>query len=429
MSTEPALRVLHAATHEHTGAGRAAVRTHAAVAKAGVASSLLVLFGSGAAPGIEVLADTAARRRLAVARRLAEEALLSRQRDGDGAYRSLGLGGGPGLAAIRARARDLDLIHLHWIPGLLGVADLPALPLPVVWSFHDAWPICGAEHYTDLERPRAGYLPGSRRPGARGPDLDRWAWRRKRAAWRGFRPVIVCSNRWMAGEVRASVLFRDCDVHVVANPLDTALFAPRDRAAARNGLALPADRRLLLFGAWGALTDRRKGFHVLAEALGRLAARGFAQTTDLVVFGASGREPVQGFRTHWLGQIDDEAQLRLLYQACDAIAIPSLQDNLPYTLVEAMACGLPVVASATGGIPDLLRHGDTGLLAAPGDAQQLAERLGTLLADTGLQARLRDAARRLVEEACGDDSVGARYAEVYRAASAAATARRSSTAA
>ena len=411
----PALRVLHAATHEHTGAGRAAARTHAAVAKAGVQSELVVLHGSGAEPGIRVLAGPW-RRRLADLQLRAENALLSLQQAGDGAYRSLGFGGGPGLAAIRRS--NADLVHLHWIPGLLGIADLPAIGRPVVWTLHDQWPICGAEHYTELARPRVGYEAGNRVPGAQGPDLDRWTWQRKREHWKTFVPAIVCSSRWMAGEVRASLLFGKRDIHIIPNPLDTALYCPQDRAAARARFGLPGDCKLLLFGAWGATTDRRKGFHVLSEALQKLSARGLAADTDLVLFGESGGGRVHGFSTHWLGVIEDEASMRQLYSACDVLAIPSLQDNLPNTLAEAMACGLPAVGSDTGGIPDLLRHGETGMLAAPGDAAQLADRLEALLRDAALRARLSEAARLAIEKSCGERAIGARYAELYRSLAA-----------
>lgn len=407
-----ALRVLHAATHEHTGAGRAAARLHAALARAGADSRMLVLHGTGAAPGIEVLGGRL-RQRIAGLRLRAERALLALQSGGEPGYRSFGFAG-PGLARIRAIAPDV--VHLHWIPELLGIADLPALGRPVVWTFHDAWPICGTEHYTGLSRPREGYAPENRAPGASGPDFDGWAWRQKRAHWQFFAPVIACPSRWLADEVRASALFGGREIHVVPNPLDTAVFRPQPRAEARRQLGLPAGRTLLLFGAWAATADRRKGFHVLAESLARLRARGEAAETDLVVFGAAGEGRVQGFDTHWMGFIEDEGAMSRLYSACDVFALPSLQDNFPNTLAEALACGLAAVASDTGGIPDLVRPMETGLLARPGDAEELAERLALLLRDAGLRARLGEAGRRAVAQACDERAVAARYLDLYRQA-------------
>ena len=407
------MHVLHAATHEHTGAGRSAVRVHRAIARTGIKSEMLVLHGTGADPDVKVFAGML-RRRAADLQLRAENALLMLQGSRDGGYRSLALGRGPGLACIRDS--PADIVHLHWIPGLLGVADLPAIDRPVVWTFHDQWPICGAEHYTELERPRLGYEKGNRAPSASGPDLDRWTWQRKRRAWKSFMPTIVCSSHWLGAATRASLMFGDRDIHVVATPLDTTLYRQQDRAAARARLGLPGDRKLILFGAWDATRDRRKGFHVLSEALRLLSLRGLASGADLVLFGAKGDGPVQGFNTHWLGFVEGETDMSRIYSACDMLAIPSLQDNFPNVLAEAMACGLPAVGSDTGGIPDLIRHGETGLLAAPGDAVQLAGNLERMLRDGSLWSRLGAAARTAVEQACDERVVGARYAEIYHLA-------------
>ncbi|HVP08639.1 MAG TPA: glycosyltransferase [Burkholderiales bacterium] len=423
MSTDApsGLSVVHAATHEHTGAGTSALRIHRAVAKAGLRSQMLVLEGTGAAPDVEVVLAPGRRRPLDLKLR-AERVLLRLERSAEPGYRSLGLVRGPGLAALRRR-RD-DVVHLHWIPGLLGVADVAAIDAPLVWTFHDQWPICGAEHYTASARPREGYTAQNRLPGSGGFDLDRWTWERKRALWKDLAPVIVCPSRWLAAEVRASRLFGHCDVHVVPYPIDTARYRPQDRAAARASLGLPAERRLMAFGAWEALRDRRKGWHVLEQALRLLAARGLGGAADLVVFGAEGGGRVHGVETHWPGFIRDPDRMRTLLAACDLLVVPSLQDNLPNTILEAMACGTPVVGAQTGGIPDLVVHGETGLLAAAGDSAQLADRLATLLADDALRERFGRAARERIERECSEAAVGARYASLYRDAIAAGAARR-----
>ena len=410
------LCVVHATTHEHTGAGTSAVRIHRAVAKAGLRSELLVLHGNGAEPGVEVVVAPGRRRPLDLMLR-AERMLLRLQTSAEPSYRSLGLVRGPGLAALRRRRADL--VHLHWIPELLGVADVAAIAAPLVWTFHDQWPICGAEHYSASARPREGYTARNRTPGSGGLDLDRWTWERKRALWTDLAPLVVCPSRWMAGEVRASRLFGRCDIRVVPYPIDTARYRPEDRAAARATLGLPAGRRLMAFGAWEALRDRRKGWHVLEQALRVLAARGLCGAADLVLFGAEGGGRVHGFEAHWLGFIRDPDAMRHLLAACDVLVVPSLQDNLPNTIIEAMSCGTPAVAAETGGIPDLVVHGETGLLAAAGDAAQLADRLATLLADDALRVRFGQAARKRIEQECGEAAVGARYAAIYRDAIAA----------
>src|SRR5690349_3472332 len=125
------MRVLGVATHEHTGAGRAAVRTHAALARAGAQSELLVLHGRCAEPGISVPGGRATQL-AADLRNRTERALLRLAAGDEPGFR-------PGRASEIPARRPR---HLHWIPGMLGIRDLPAIRKPVVWTFHDAWPIC-----------------------------------------------------------------------------------------------------------------------------------------------------------------------------------------------------------------------------------------------------------------------------------------------
>jgi glycosyltransferase involved in cell wall biosynthesis len=405
------LRVLHLTVHEHSGAGRAVVRIHRALRKAGVQSSVLVLHGSGADPGVTVLGPWA--RAGAAFQLRIESVVLGLQRGAEPGYRSVGLFGVPGISERCAAA---DVVHLHWIPGLLGIADVASPRAPAVWTFHDQWPMCGAEHYTGLTRPSIGYAPENRAPGTRGPDVDAWVWRLKRAHWKHFMPRIVCPSGWLAAEARRSLLFGAREVRVIPNPIDTTVFRPREREAARRELGLPANRVLLLFGAWSATTDARKGFHVLSAALEHLAARGFARSMDLVVFGSQGKGRIHGFETHWRGFVRSEEDLAVLYSACDALALPSLSDNFPNTAIEAMACGLPVVGTRAGGIPEIVHDGQDGLLAEPGDATSLADRLERLIADVALRRRMGDAARRTVAHLCNEASIAERYLAVYRAA-------------
>ena len=167
--------------------------------------------------------------------------------------------------------------------------------------------------------------------------------------------------------------------------------------------------------------DDTRSFLSTVRSLGRQGIEVHAAPFDF-------RSPALASRyiraTHFLpyyldGGLEWLDAMRRLLAACDLLALPSLQDNLPNTLVEAMACGTPAVGSAIGGIPDLVEHGATGLLAAPGDAVQLAGHLETLLRDDPLRLRMGEAARQRVERDCGEGPVGERYAAIYRDALAA----------
>ena len=399
------------------GAARAAHRIHHAVRNAGVDSSLVVnravlsdptVIGPATPPG----------RLMGKARRILAAP-----------WQSLLLGGSPGLhspACVPSRwasglnASAADVVHLHWINGeMMSIADIGRLTKPTVWTLHDMWAFCGAEHYTDGVRYREGYSAANRPAQESGFDLDRWTWLRKQRHWQ--RPFqIVTPSRWLAGCVAQSALMQNWPVAVIPNPIDTEVWRPVDKLLARQKLNLPPTTPILLFGAVGGDEDPRKGFDLLRDALQHLRAR--VNGLELVVFGqlAPSQETTLGFPVRHTGYLHDDKKLRLLYSAADAVAVPSRLETFGQTASEAHACGTPVVAFNTGGLADIVAHRETGYLATPFDVQDLATGIEWVLAATqsgpGLGGAARDRACRL-----WDSPVVARqYAELYARTTAAA---------
>jgi glycosyltransferase involved in cell wall biosynthesis len=296
----------------------------------------------------------------------------------------------------RLNASDADIVHLHWVQGeMLSIADIGRIEKPIVWTLHDMWAFCGAEHYTDDHRYRDGYRRNNRPAHEARFDLNRWTWQRKRKHWQ--RPMhIVTPSQWLAECARESVLMRDWLVSVVANPIDTERWKPLEQSLARELLGLPADVPLLLFGAMGGGRDPRKGFDLLLQALKQLRDEPRAQDMEFVVFGqrAPQSPPNLGFPIHYTGHLHDDVSLRALYSAADAMVIPSRQDNLPNTGVEAHACATPVIAFNTCGLPDIVEHQRTGYLAKAFETEDLAHGIAWVLAqretgELGKQARER----------------------------------------
>lgn len=323
------------------------------------------------------------------------------------------------LPSGRVRAlndSDVDVLHLHWVQGdMLSVADIGQLRKPVVWTLHDMWVFCGAEHYTEDYRWRDGYVKGSRPAYESGFDLNRWTWQRKRKHWQ--RPMhIVTPSRWMAQCVRESALMRDWPVTVVPNCLDTNKWKPLDKGLARDLLGLPKGVPLLLFGAMGGGNDPRKGFDLLLKALQHL--RGELKALELVVFGqlAPKEPPDLGFPIHYTGHLHDDLSLRALYSAADVMLIPSRQDNLPNTGVESLACGTPVVAFDVCGLPDIVQHQHTGYLARPFDTEDLAHGIRWVLADCDRYNTLSQQARAFAVKHFSNAVVAEQYRAVYDAA-------------
>jgi glycosyltransferase involved in cell wall biosynthesis len=307
-----------------------------------------------------------------------------------------------------------NIIHLHWICGeMLSISAIGRLPEPVVWTLHDMWAFCGAEHYTEDYRWQDGYKRNNRPPYESGFDLNRWVWERKRKHWK--HPFqIVTPSQWLAKCVRASVLLQDWPVTVIPNPIDTDVWAPVDQRIARSLLGLPQDEPLVLFGAMGGGKQPIKGFDLLFKALEHLAD--VRKDLHLVIFGENApRDPLHlAFPIHYVGHLHDNISLRLLYSAADVMLIPSRQDNLPNTGVESLSCGTPVVAFNACGLPDIVKHKLTGYLAKAFDPEDLAQGIQWILHEPKRLTKLGISARDFALKRFSYSIVGSQYRDMYK---------------
>ncbi len=419
MSQRP-LRVLHVNTTDlDGGAARAAHRIHTAQRRIGVDSHMLVLRRRDADPFVhqpQVRADQLVVQRLRQA--VAGQLAVRQKTPTNPALHSLNRFG-CGLADWINR-QAFDVVNLHWLGDeMLSVEEIARIRAPVCWTMHDMWPFSGAEHYDDLTHPGRylqPYTAASRPPGYGGPDLDARVWHRKQRAWAKRALHLVSPSRWLAGCARDSALLGQQPVHVLPNCVDHAIYRAVGRRQAREWLGLDPAKRYILFGAMSGTSDPRKGFALLTGALDRLVgtwpeARGCGTGgegeagVELMVFGAVRPEhpPDFGLPVHYLGCFHDDLSLALLYAAADVLAAPSMQDNLPNTLVEALACGTPCVAFDIGGMPDLVEHGVTGWLAPPFEVDSFAQ---------GLRQMLEHPQPQALREACRSRSLSARSGEV-----------------
>ncbi len=318
----------------------------------------------------------------------------------------------PSRWSNRLQKLRADIVHLHWVCNeMMSIGDIGRLPGPVVWTLHDMWPFCGAEHYTDDFRWRDGYLCTNRPSYESGFDLNRWVWERKQKHWQ--RPFqIVTPSRWLAGCVRESVLMKDWPVTVIPNALDTDVWAPVEKRLARSLLGLPLDEPLVLFGAMQGGLQPIKGFDLLLKALQYLGED--RKDLHLVVFGESApKEPLSlPFATHYTGHLHDDVSLRLVYSAADVMLIPSRQDNLPNTGVESLSCGTPVVAFNACGLPDIVKHKSTGYLAKAFDPEDLAAGICWVL-DKYEENNLSRNARNMVVRTFSSPLIAAQYISLY----------------
>jgi glycosyltransferase involved in cell wall biosynthesis len=199
---------------------------------------------------------------------------------------------------------------------------------------------------------------------------------------------------------------------VIPNSLDLELYRPLDRAAVRAQLGLPPEGPVALFFA-EALEKRRKGMGLLMQALAGL--RELAGRLTVVCVGKAYLPVPEELTCRRFGEVRDEALLARIYAAADMLLLPSMQDNLPNTMLEAMACGTPVIGFAIGGLPDMIRHQETGLLVAPGDVDGLTGAVRRLALGRAEAAEMGRRARELVVMECAPQIQARRYRELFTA--------------
>ena len=310
-----------------------------------------------------------------------------------------------------------QVINLHWVPGLVDYESFfTGVPrsTPVVWTLHDLNPLTGGCHY-DLGCSRyvthCGSCPQLGSGDSR--DLSYEVWDRKQRLFSMLSPSrlrFVTPSKWLAEQVRRSPFLGRFPVHVIPYGLDLQEFAPRPRENVRDLLGIPRDARVLLFVAED-IAKRRKGFIHLIEALSQCARD--IPNLLLLSLGQNRPEVQVEIPCVHVGSINNDRFLSMVYSAADLFAICSVQDNLPNTVLEAMACGIATVGTATGGIPDMVRNGVNGLTVDATDVGGLADSITELLNNKARCAEMGANARRIAVEEYSLELQAKRYTELY----------------
>ncbi len=318
--------------------------------------------------------------------------------------------------------QEADVIHLHWVnQGMLSLKDIRRIleQKPVVWTMHDLWPataVChyarGCEHYHQ-ECGQCRFFGGSC-----SRDLANRVWCKKQQLFQGQQLTFVSCSRWLADEAAKSALLRGQRIVSIPNAIDTRVFRPIDKQQARLSLGLPADKRIVLFVSQ-RVTDPRKGMEYFVEALRLLVERhpDMRQHTAIAILGGHAEDVASQLPlpTCPLGYVSDPQRIVEVYNAADCFVLPSLEDNLPNTLMEAMACGVPCVGFRVGGIPEMIDHLQTGYVAQLQQADDLAQGIHYVLAEADYKTLSQQCLQK-VYRCYSQQSVANQYIDVYQAA-------------
>lgn len=294
-----------------------------------------------------------------------------------------------------AQLPPADLHHLHWVADFIDFNSLARMArrAPLVWTFHDMNAFTGGCHYDEgcgRFAEQCGACPSMRSDDPHDVTF-RVIQRKARALLKipASRLVVVTPSEWLAGEVRRSHLFGRFTTRVIPNGIGLDVFRPVDRVAIRQRMGFSSKNRVVLFVA-DRLRDSRKGWSLLLQALTPLLSQSHIR---VLTIGEGDTTTLSGPSYHHLGRLADSAAIRDAYNAADVFVIPTLQDNFPNTVIEALACGTPVVGFATGGVIDAVEQGECGLLAPTGDVAGLTACLQTILSDDARRSAMRVAAR------------------------------------
>lgn len=275
--------------------------------------------------------------------------------------------------------QNADIIHLHWVSGFVNTAHFfKNLKKPVVWTLHDMAPFTAGCHYSF----RCQNFTQSCRPcfqlkNQTSNQLTSTILRNKRDIFTGQSQIhIVTLNKWMCNLVNKSAAMKRLSTYIIPNALVQNSFQPIHKSEARKQLNLPEDTKIWLFIA-ESVNTYRKGIHLLLPALSQIAKNKSKVITYAI--GKFDKASIEAKHIRWMGEVQNEQKLNLWYSAADAFLLPSLQDNLPNTVMESLACGTPVIAFTQGGVSEMIQEGKNGMLCPDLTVESLKKTLYNFL--------------------------------------------------
>ena len=278
---------------------------------------------------------------------------------------------------------DFEILKIPWVPSVLDLNNLALLDRPIVFTLHDVWPLTGGCHCNldcvnwktgcqkcpQISKSVPNFLSASTN------------WVNKKESIKEIRKLAVAApSNWIASMAKESPIFTGREIRVVPNCVDSRIFQPADRVSNKRNLGLDLKKFHLLFVVSGDVSQYHKGFDLFEKVVDRLLETHLESKLEIIIVGKSVdvQKSKWSNRTKYFGEIDSQEKMRDIYLAADLMISTSRQDNLPNTLIEAIFCGIPVIAFDIGGIKDIVTPGLNGSLIEMGNIAEFASTIEKL---------------------------------------------------
>lgn len=311
--------------------------------------------------------------------------------------------------------KQADIVHCHNLHSyyfnlktLVKIASLK----PVVWTFHDMWPLTAhCAHSFNGNLKNSGFFTC--------PSLEIFppmAWHNekyleniKRKVYEKAKFHIVTPSNWLKEKVGQTIL-RDKPINLIYNGIDADIFSPRPKEQSRQKLNLPKDKKIILSVVKKGQNNPWKGADYISKIM-----ESFRKRNDILFVCVGGNMDGRNEKIINIPYTKDAANLADYYSSADILLYPSIADNCPLVVLEAMACGLPVVSFNTGGIPELVSHKINGYIAEYKNSRDLTQGINWLLKleDYNLKEVSTNSAKKVSEEFTLNKMVN-NYIELYK---------------
>lgn len=388
------MKVAHLCMIDRNGAGTAALRIHKALLAGGIDSTMFVLNTTQNSPDVRLFENSPSNVRIHFQQRSQIRESIAwpginqhwhNTREQYAAKPTLELFSTADSLVAQDNFEVLteaDIIFLHWVSGVVNFQNLPEIlkNKPVVWRFSDLSPFTGGCHYSRgclAFHDKCGSCPQLN--STREQDISRLGWLMKRNAYAQMNISCVAPSKWVQEQARQSSLLGKTDIHHIPNCVPLDVYTPGSAQELKKRLGINPEHKVLLFGA-ASLQNPRKGFSYILEALNQLYALGERQFS-LVSFGAAQFDTsmMPPYPWHILPHLDSDASVAEALRLADIFLLTPEEENFPSIALESLAVGIPVVGFETGGIPEIVQDGISGLLSPTGDVTSLVANIRLLL--------------------------------------------------